>query len=351
MGMWMVHIPLGIAISVGAALSQDAVVIPNSHVAEDGSTSTNIPFGRSTAMRTQMIYDARLFSSAGVIEEVAFRLDGGQTATSKNVELEMRMSTLGGSILETDQEFASNRGADEAVVFDRKTVSLPAHDQAQIPNPFQLRFALDHDFAYDPADGSLVLEVIVHSQEPGAYTLDTTYVCISPQELVGPPACQGSEGKTLKVESATSQVMWGRALVLRVLDARLGTLTGLVLGTRGSGSWQGWELPQDLAILGAPGCFASIAIEALASKISAGDGSASYVFALPSDPSLQGLWIYFQASAVDLAANPLGVVTSQAARIQVCGWEPVARVYASGTGASKGLREIGVAPVVELMIR
>ena len=153
------------------------------------------------------------------------------------------------------------------------------------------------------------------------------------------------------MESATSQVMWGRALVIRVLDARLGTLTGLVLGTRGSGSWRGWELPQDLAILGAPGCFASIAIEAATSQVSAGDGSATYIFALPSDPALQGLWIYFQASAVDLAANSLGVVTSQAARIQICGWEPVARVYASGTGASVGLREIGVAPVVELVIR
>ena len=106
MGMRMVHFALGIAISVGAALSQGAVVIPNSHAGEEGSTSTNIPFGRSTATRVQMVYDASLFSAAGIIEEVAFRLDGGQTAASKQVELEMRMSTLDGSILKTDPAFA-----------------------------------------------------------------------------------------------------------------------------------------------------------------------------------------------------------------------------------------------------
>ena len=347
------HFSLGIGLSLlgGTLPGQDQIVLPGSHTTQEGSTSTNVPFGRSVPMRVQMVYDGRLFRDPVAIDEIAFRLNGGDSALAKQVELEMRMSTLPGSVLGTDHVFASNRGVDEVQVFERQIVSLPAHEQVQTPNPFTLHLPLNPSFAYDPDQGSLVLEIIVHAQEPGAYTLDTTYVCASPHEAVGPPACQASGGATLKVESATSQVMWGRSLVFRVFDAQPGALTGLVLGTRDTGNWNGWDLPQDLAVLGAPGCFASISIDLIASQIAGGSGSASYIFSLPSDPALQGLWIYFQGSAVDVGANPLGVVTSQAARIQVCGWEPVARVYATGTAATTGLREIGVAPVIQLLTR
>ena len=335
----------------GTLPGQDQMVLPGSHMTQEGSTSTNVPFGRSVPMRVQMVYDGRLFQGPVAIQEISFRLNGGNSALAKQVELEMRMSTLPGSILGTDHVFAANRGVDEVRVFDRQVVSLPALGQAQTPNPFHLRLPLNPSFAYDPDRGSLVLEMIVHAQEPGPYTLDTTYVCASPHQAVGPPACQSSGGATLKVESASSQVMWGRSLVFRVFDAKPGALTGLVLGTRDTGNWNGWDLPQDLAVLGAPGCFASISIDLTASQIASGSGSASYVFSLPSEPALQGLWIYFQGSAVDVGANPLGVVTSRAGRVQVCGWEPVARVYANGTAATTGLREIGVAPVIHFSIR
>ena len=47
-------------------------------------------------------------------------------------------------------------------------------------------------------------------------------------------------------------------------------------------------------------------------------------------------------------AKSAGVITSQAKRVQVCGFEPVARVWASGLAATVGVREIGTAPVIVL---
>jgi hypothetical protein len=302
-------------------------------------------------MRAQLVYDRSLFPGPLEISEVSFRGNGGEVALAKQVDVELRMSTLSGSILATQQQFESNRGVDEVVVLDRRVLTLPDQLQVQVPNPFHLRLPLDRSFAYDPAAGSLVLEVIVHDQEPGPYSLDTTYVCASPPEAIGPPPCPTANGPTLKVESVTTQVMWGRALVIRVFDARVGTPTGLFLGTQDTGTWNGWELPVNLGSLGAPDCFASISIDVAVSQIADGSGSATYIFSIPTDPALQGLWIYFQGAAVDMGANPLGVVTSQAGRVQVCGWEPVARIYANNLASKSGFREIGLSPVIELSIR
>jgi hypothetical protein len=49
----------------------------------------------------------------------------------------------------------------------------------------------------------------------------------------------------------------------------------------------------------------------------------------------------------DAAANPLGLVTSQAQKVQVCGWEPVGRVWSSGTSAAFGTLEIGLSAIVQ----
>jgi hypothetical protein len=55
--------------------------------------------------------------------------------------------------------------------------------------------------------------------------------------------------------------------------------------------------------------------------------------------------------AQDAKANALGLVSSHAARILVCGWEPVSRVFANGLSVTTGFRELGVAPVMQLTSR
>ena len=328
--------------------AQATLVLPASHTAIEGTTSTNIPFGRGTPARVQCVYDGSLFAGPTTITGVRFRLDGGGTVAEKLVDCELRMSTTPNNLVGLSATFAANRGADETVVVPRQILTLPAQGVGVTPNPFLPEIAFATPFTYDPQNGCLALEVVVYGQPPGAYSLDATYVCDSPLVAVGPSSCIGSNGLALRAESATTQVIWGRPWIARVLDARPGDVVLLALGTRESGTWSGMTLPQDLSFLGATGCVLSIDTPALSWGVAAADGSAQFPFAIPNDPLVLGYWLRFQAGAFDAAANPLGLTTSQAQKVQVCGWEPVGRVWSSGTSAAFGTREIGIATVVEL---
>ena len=328
------------------ASAQNALVLPASHAALEGTTSTNVPFGRSSAVRVQQVYDAMLFSGPRSITALSFRIDGMATAAQKQVDCEIRMSTTARPLTQTSPTFALNRGANETVVRSRRLLTLPASGTAAQPSPFLPQIALDAPFAYDPAQGSLCVEIVVHAQPPGAYPLDATYVCDSQEQPIGPAACQPSQGLPLRIENASSGVMWGRPWLVRALDAAPGSLVVLALGSSETGTWNGAPLPVDLTPAGAPSCFVSIDIVDTFFQAALGDGSAAFGFNVPNDPRLTGVWLRYQAGALTNGANALGVLTSQAKKIEICGFEPVARVWSSGTTATDGLREIGTAPVL-----
>lgn len=334
---------------VASAPAQRNIVLPPSHAASEGTGSTNLPFGRSTPTRMQSVYDARLFPGAVVVQGLAWRLDGNQTTAGKRVDVEVRMSTTSRPITALSATFAANTGGDEVVVLARRILDLPPHAQGQTPNPFTVQLPFDRGFGYDPARGSLLIDVIVHDQPPGAHVLDTTFTCTSDQRGYGPAGCGGA--RVLKADSATTQVLWGRPFALRVFDAPPQAPTLVFLGSIENGVWNGLTIPFDLGVVGAPGCSLSIDVGLQRAAIADVAGVAVHPLLLPDVPELQGEWIRFQGIALDSQANPLGVVTSQAAKVQVCGWEPVARVFASGAGATIGLVEIGVAPVVELRVQ
>ena len=348
----MVHRSFVCLLALAAGMpAQTQLSIPPSHQSQEGTGSTNVPFGRSTPTRVQYAWDAMLFSGPVTITAVAFRLDGGAVAASKQVDCELRLSTLPVALVDFGVDFATNRGADETVVLPRQLLTLPAQATAATPSPFLPPIQLTTPFPYDPANGGLVLEIVVHGQPPGAYSIDVTYVCDSADVAVGPTSCLGSNSQELVVESATSQVMWGRPWVARVRQAAPGALTLLALGTMDSGSWAGMVLPQDLQVLGAPGCFLSIDVASSWVSIAGGNGTASFPFLIPNSPAALGAWIRFQAAAFDAPANALGIVTSQAQKVQVCGWEPVARLWSSGLSATFGTREIGMSAVVRFTVQ
>jgi hypothetical protein len=336
---------------LGAAPAQSPWVAPASHASREGSGTTNLPFGRSTAVRVQCAYDRRLFAQPVTISALALRLDGGATAAAKQVDAELRLSTAATPLLGIGPSFAANRGLDEVVVVPRQLWSLPAQALGSTPNPFLPAVPFAVPFAYDPARGPLLVEFVVHGQPPGAYALDITYVCDSAEVAVGPPSCPVPGSGPLQVASAATQVMWGRPWTAQVLGAPPFALTTLALGTTDSGVWQGFALPADLGALGAPGCVLAIDLAASLFAAAGGDGSAAYQFTIPNDPGLVGYWIRFQGGALVPAANQLGLVTSQGRKVEVCGFEPVARVWAAGLTATSGALEIGVAPVVQFTVQ
>ena len=331
-----------------APLAAQGLVLPGSHGGVEGTTATSVPFGRSTPTRVQCVYDSSLFPAAGQISSIAWRLDGGVSAAAKLVDCEIRMSTGLQTLVHTSALFSANRGVDEAVVLPRQIVQLASQSIGTTPTPFLPPIPLTTAFAYDPAQGPLVVEIVVFGQPPGSYSLDATFVCSSPEIAVGPAACTPPFGQPLRCASATTQLLWGRPWLAQVLDAAPGSLVTMVLGTRDSGAWNGFVLPQDLASLGAPGCYLSIDMGAAFFGTALGDGSATFTFAIPNQPSALGAWLYYQAGAVTPGANALGLITSQAKRVQVCGFEPVARVWSSGITSLVGVREMGTAPVIEV---
>ncbi|MFK7741623.1 MAG: hypothetical protein AB8H80_14990 [Planctomycetota bacterium] len=317
----------------------------------EGTTSTNVPFGRSVPTRVQYVYDAMLFAGPVTVTGVRFRLDGGATAPQKTVDCELRCSTLPVPLTGLNADFQLNRGVDQTVVLPRQILVLPADTTAATPNPFLPELTFATPFAYDPSLGGLVLEIVVHGQPPGAYSIDATFVCSSPEVPVGPSSCPQSNGLSLGIESATTQVIWGRPWVARAFDVIPGNVVVLALGTIETGTWSGLTLPQNLAVAGAPGCFVSIDAAAVFFDAALADGTITFPFNIPNDPGVLGEWLRFQAATFDAAANPLGLVTSQASKVQVCGWEPVGRVWSNGLNAQFGTREIGVAAVVELLVQ
>ncbi|MGC6487462.1 MAG: hypothetical protein ACON4Z_07445 [Planctomycetota bacterium] len=332
---------------LGPALAQAALPVPLSHLTQEGTAATNIPFGRSTPTRVQYVYGASLFSGPVVLTGVQLRPDGGATTGGKTVDCEMSMSTSPAPIVALSPQFALNRGADAVTVLPRQLLTLPSQAVGASPNPFLAAIGFTSPFAYDPAAGDLVLELAVYGQPPGAYSLDATFVCTSPLVPVGPGSCLQASGLPLGVESATTGVQWGRPWVVRAYDADPGSAVLLALGNQESGSWSGMQLPQDLGVVGASGCFLSIDVAASFFGSAAGDGTVTFPFQLPNNPQLLGKWLRFQAATIDPAANALGLVTSQAQKVQVCGWEPVGRVWSSGVTSATGTVEIGLSAVAQ----
>ena len=50
-------------------------------------------------------------------------------------------------------------------------------------------------------------------------------------------------------------------------------------------------------------------------------------------------------------ANALGLSLSQARKVQVCGWEPVGRVWSAGITAQFGTRELGLGAITQIWVQ
>lgn len=347
----MVRIPLAFAFSLSIGAAQTSVVLPPSHAVLEGTSATNVPFGRSTPVRCQMAYDGTLFPRAGSLDRLAWRLDGGGTTLGKQVELVVRATTGPANVLTMQATFALNLGADARDVLTRRVLSLPPLTTAQTPSPFHAQIPFDAPFPYDPRLGVLLFDVTVFSQPPGDFALDLTYVCDSPLQRYGPPGCGANGAAPLVVDAATTQVMWGHPLDLRVSAALPGSVAGVLVGSIEQGQWAGITLPFALAAIGAPGCHLSI--DMLVGVYAPTDlsGSARFPFSVPARPDLLGATIRFQGMNYAPSLNALGIVTSQPGKVSVCGWERVARVWAAGTTSTSGAREIGIAPPIEVTVR
>jgi hypothetical protein len=180
-----------ISASVAAQGTLRSDIFPQQYASSEAPGSM-APFATG-GVRYMMVYSGGLFGSAiadgALITQIAFRIDGpnggqfggGNTVSASLPDIEIHMSTSqAGSILSQpplDQfgtrNFAPNVGADDTVVFQRGSLNWQSSWSSTGPNPFALKIPLSRSFQYNPAAGSLVIDMYVYSRSTDGLMLDT----------------------------------------------------------------------------------------------------------------------------------------------------------------------------------
>lgn len=150
-----------------AELDLDFQAGPSTVTSTEGNSSSSFPWNRpvGTGMRAQNIYDGSTFFARGrqQIHRLAFRPDNGNAFAGGSYDCTITLST-GVPALSTTMSstFAANTGPDAKVVFDG-ILDVAATPGGGAPNGFDFEVPLSETFSYNPAEGSLVVDIQLHN--------------------------------------------------------------------------------------------------------------------------------------------------------------------------------------------
>ncbi len=160
-----------LACTLAAPLFAAPIVAPNSAATADGNSNNVYPFSPgwfqdAPTNRYQQVYAANQFGSPGStidIGAIAFRLDGadggGQfTATYPSIQIDLSETSLGPDQLSST--FANNIGANDSTVYNGSLTVSPSGGSN--PNPFNFVINLQTPFAYNNAQGNLLLDIRIN---------------------------------------------------------------------------------------------------------------------------------------------------------------------------------------------
>jgi hypothetical protein len=159
---------LGIALTgFSSGANAQNVVVPNGLTNVEGNTDNGFPFNITnfalTSQRYQQVYGSGDFSTLGgprLITAITFRADGnvGFGFSSVLPSMQIHLSTTSAAVDGLSGVFASNVGADDAVVFNGP-LPLASSASGGPPHTFDIVIALQTPFLYNPANGNLLLDV------------------------------------------------------------------------------------------------------------------------------------------------------------------------------------------------
>ncbi len=151
---------IGWLASTLAALAQGTVVVPNGLANVEGNSSTSAPF-TSSSFRYQQVFGASQFTSAGFINSIFFRLDGG---SSDNVlyafdgaSVTLSLTPVGPDGLSS--VFANNVGASPVTIYNGAVAFGGGYTPGASPQPFGNSIIVTTPFFYNPAQGNLLLDI------------------------------------------------------------------------------------------------------------------------------------------------------------------------------------------------
>ena len=323
------------------------LVVPGRFAKSEASSFTSLPFSRSKPVRVQHYYAPEFFKKGGKLTAIAFRPEGGTAFSAKAVALEIHAGQGPARVDRMSRNFARNRGKGWARYFGPKSIRLPAINRDKGPRDFQVRFVFDRPMLFDPKLGGLLIEFVVTKQPPGRYEFDLGGSCVSPRGVFGAPACRGSNGKKPIADSPTIGLSWGKPFLMRVRQLLPRAPALLILGSKTGGRWGNLQLPFSLAAFGAQGCHLNTDLVIVLGALASMSGEVLVSTFVPLNADFNGQWLLFQAMALDLAANRLGLTFSQGSKTQVCGPDAIARVVANKLEMPAGTLEYGLAPVTQ----
>jgi len=123
--------------------------------------------------------------------------------------------------------------------------------------------------------------------------------------------CVGSNG-LVPDASFTGTPQLGQNCSFDIANAQAASVCFLV-----TGSSIGAPFPNDLGPLGAPRCRQYFGIDGTFAAFTDAQGSGSVAVTVPNQPTLLGAIVYGQWACVDLAANTVGITTSDYVRVAV----------------------------------
>jgi hypothetical protein len=153
---------LGVIVGVNDAPAE-SLVVPNAVASIEGNRNNAAPF--HFASRYQQVFNAGEFSSLVgpvLITQILFRPDAifGNAFSSTLPSIQISLSTTSAAADALSPVFASNIGADNAVVLTGPLLLSSAFTgPANGPKDFDILIALQNPFVYDWAKGNLLLDV------------------------------------------------------------------------------------------------------------------------------------------------------------------------------------------------
>jgi len=143
------------------------IVAPNGYAAVEGNDANSFPFNNFEG-RYQQAYAASHFDS-GLLEitEIAFRTDTDPAAAdwTSDLTFTINLSTSQNAVGSLSTTFADNVGADAALVYTATAgVFGGTNAGGPAPNAFDVILTLDTPFLYNPANGDLLMEVLMETQ-------------------------------------------------------------------------------------------------------------------------------------------------------------------------------------------
>lgn len=165
-----------LCIALAPATSNAAlVVVPGGNASVEGTpdgSASYFPFGSAgspNTQRYQQVYNGSSFGFTGpqLITQIAFRPDAsyGSSFSTTIPNIQINLSTSSKSANNLCTTFADNIGADNTVVFAPGSLNLSSSFAAGPGNTkaFDIIIPLTTPFLYDPAQGSLLMDVVLRN--------------------------------------------------------------------------------------------------------------------------------------------------------------------------------------------